>query len=61
MNGKQTDMTSVDVTKFKDGKATEHWVYSDPNEMMKMMQSMPPMTAPAPADTTKAAEAPGKK
>jgi predicted SnoaL-like aldol condensation-catalyzing enzyme len=41
MGGKQTSMTSVDVSKFKDGKAVEHWIFMDPNEMMKMMQSMP--------------------
>ncbi len=50
MGGKQIDMTGVDVTKFKDGKAVEHWLYSDPNEMMKMMQAMTP---PAAADTMK--------
>jgi predicted ester cyclase len=31
------DMTSVDVVKFKDGKAVEHWSYMDPKDMMKMM------------------------
>ena len=31
------DMTGVDVVKFKDGKATEHWSYMDPKDMMKMM------------------------
>jgi predicted SnoaL-like aldol condensation-catalyzing enzyme len=51
MNGKKTDMTGVDVSKYKDGKAVEHWVYMDPNEMMKMMtQQKPPadvnVTAP---------------
>lgn len=58
MNGKQTKMTSLDVSKFKDGKAVEHWVFMDPREMMQMMQTMPGMgmgsdTTHAPvADTT---------
>jgi predicted SnoaL-like aldol condensation-catalyzing enzyme len=41
MGGKQTEMSSVDVSKFKDGKAVEHWIYMDPKEVMQMMQSMP--------------------
>jgi predicted SnoaL-like aldol condensation-catalyzing enzyme len=48
MNGQQMEMTAMDVAKFKDGKAVEHWMYMDPKEMMKMMQ-----TPTAPADTTK--------
>lgn len=47
MNGKPMTMSSIDVSKFKDGKAVEHWMYMDPKDMMAMM---PP--APAPADTT---------
>ena len=48
------DMTSLDVVKLKDGKATEHWVYVDPKEMMKMMGGTPPMdNKMAPQDTTK--------
>lgn len=35
------DMTSVDVIKFKDGKATAHWGYIDPKDAMMMMQSQP--------------------
>jgi len=37
------DMHSVEVTKFKDGMAVEHWGYMQPKEMMKMM---PPPPAP---------------
>jgi predicted SnoaL-like aldol condensation-catalyzing enzyme len=33
----KTEMTGVDVVKFKDGKATDHWNYMDPKDMMKMM------------------------
>lgn len=55
MNGQKMEMTGVDIAKFKDGKAVEHWMYMDPKDMMKMM---PPATEPKmddmPAkDTTK--------
>lgn len=52
MDGKSTTMQSVDISKFKDGKAVEHWVFMDPKEMAQMMQSMPPPPAP-PIDTLK--------
>jgi predicted SnoaL-like aldol condensation-catalyzing enzyme len=42
------DMHTVEVTRYKDGKAVEHWGYMQPEEMMKMMP-MPPM----PAETKK--------
>lgn len=48
MGGKSTTMTSIDVSKFKDGKAVEHWIYMDPKEMAQMMQAPPP---PPVADT----------
>ena len=41
------DMKSIEVVRFKDGKAVEHWGFMEPREMMKMMQQMPAM------DTTK--------
>jgi predicted SnoaL-like aldol condensation-catalyzing enzyme len=31
------DMHSIEVVKFKDGKAVEHWGYADMQEMAKMM------------------------
>lgn len=31
------DMTAIEVVKFKDGKAIEHWGFMEPREMMKMM------------------------
>lgn len=37
MNGTEMSMSSVDVSKFKDGKAVEHWVFMNPMDMMKMM------------------------
>ena len=45
--GKTYSSTAVEVAKFKDGKAVEHWTFMDPAEMMKMMGSS------MPADTTK--------
>jgi predicted ester cyclase len=35
--GTKLDMKSVEVVKIKNGKATEHWGYMDPKDMMKMM------------------------
>ena len=34
------DMQAMEVSKFKDGKAIEHWEYMQPAEMMKMMEQM---------------------
>ncbi len=42
MNGTKTEMTAIDVARFKDGKAVEHWIYMDPLEMAKMMQPAAP-------------------
>lgn len=47
--GSAVDNTSVDVLKWTDGKVTEHWVYMDSRDVMKMMASMP---APPKADST---------
>ena len=40
------DMHAVQVVRFKDGKAVEHWEYMQPKEMMAMM---PKQTPPADA------------
>lgn len=49
--GDKIDMKSVEVAKFKDGKAIEHWSMMEPSDVVKMMGNMQqPM---APADTTK--------
>jgi predicted ester cyclase len=42
MNGKSITMSSVDVSKFKDGKAVEHWIYMDQKDIMNMMPPPPP-------------------
>lgn len=36
------NMTSIEVVRFKDGKAVEHWAFMEPREMMKMMAQQPP-------------------
>jgi predicted SnoaL-like aldol condensation-catalyzing enzyme len=38
------DMHAVQVVKFKDGKAVEHWEYMQPKEMMAMMKNQAPPT-----------------
>lgn len=43
------DMSAIEVAKFKDGKAIEHWNFMEIRDVMKMMP--PP---PQPLDTTKA-------
>ncbi len=40
--GEKYDMSAIELTKFKDGKMTEHWTFMQPADMMKMMGSMPP-------------------
>ena len=40
--GTKYDMTVVHVSKFKDGKATDHWEYMTMGDMMKMMPPPPP-------------------
>ncbi len=53
--GDKYDMTAIEVAKFKDGKAVEHWSFMQPSDMMKMMGggSMPPPPAPAKDSTSK--------
>ena len=47
------DMKSIELTRFENGKAVEHWTYIDAQEAMKMMASMQQPVANAPADTSK--------
>ncbi len=35
------DMKAIQVVRYKDGKAVEHWEYMEPREMMKMMPEAP--------------------
>ncbi len=52
--GDKFDMTAIEVAKFKDGKATEHWSFMQPADMMKMMG--PGMNTMPMPDTTKKME-----
>lgn len=45
--GETFEMQAIEVAKFKDGKAVEHWSFMQPSDMMAMMKKMQPMTAPA--------------
>src|SRR5436190_20894139 len=45
--GQSYTLNGVDIGRFKDGKAVEHWLYMDPREMMQMM--MPSMSDAFPA------------
>jgi predicted SnoaL-like aldol condensation-catalyzing enzyme len=47
------DMTSIEVSRFNDGKVVEHWSFMDAQEMGKMMQQMQGGAGKAPADSTK--------
>jgi predicted ester cyclase len=40
--GDKFDMAAIEVAKFKDGKAIEHWTFMEPSEMMKMIGAPPP-------------------
>lgn len=45
--GDKYDMKSMELSKFRDGKAVEHWVFMDPADMMKMMGgAQPAMPSP---------------
>lgn len=48
------DMNAIEVIKFKDGKAIEHWTFMQPSDMMKMMSDMqqPPAMMPPAKDST---------
>lgn len=50
--GDKIDMNAIEVAKFKDGKAVEHWSFVQPNDMMKMMGTPPP-AMPMAADSMK--------
>jgi predicted ester cyclase len=51
--GDKFDMKVVELAKFKDGKATEHWSMMEPGDVMKMMASMSQPSTPMPADPAK--------
>ncbi len=41
--GTEMDMTGIDLVKIKDGKAVEHWGFTQGRDMMKMMSMDPNM------------------
>ena len=47
------DMSGIEVVRFKDGKAVEHWGFMDVKEMMKMMGQQMPPSAPTSTDKAK--------
>ncbi len=51
--GDKFDMKEIEVAKFKDGKATEHWSMLEPADVMKMMAGMPQPAMAMPADSAK--------
>lgn len=46
-------MGSIEVSKFRDGKAIEHWAFVNMQDMMKMMGQQPGMSEMNNSDTTK--------
>jgi predicted ester cyclase len=51
--GEKYNMKAIELSKFKDGKAIEHWTFMEPAEMMEIMSKMqPPLSALA--DSVKA-------
>lgn len=46
--GDKIDMSAIELSKFKDGKAVEHWTFMEPREMMKMMPQTPAAMEPEP-------------
>ncbi len=52
--GEKYDMKAIELTKFKDGKAVEHWTFIESGDIKKMMGAMmPPSPAPALPDSIK--------
>jgi len=47
------EMNGVEVVRFKDGKAVEHWAFMDAREIMKMMTGSQPSSTPTSTDKAK--------
>jgi ketosteroid isomerase-like protein len=50
--GEKYDVKILELTKFKDGKGIEHWIFMEPGDVMKMMGMQQPKM-PMAADSTK--------
>ena len=48
------DMNGIEVVRFRDGKAVEHWAFMDAREMMKMMGGGQQIPSSSPTSTDKA-------
>jgi len=60
--GQSYTMHGVDIAKFKDGKAIEHWIFMDPKDIAQMMMSSPDqMPIANPSATDAAATSTNKK
>ena len=51
-SGKPMNISGVDIVRIKDGKAVEHWGYSEEMKMAQQMGWMPAMGAGEPAGET---------
>ena len=59
--GEKYNMKAIELSKFKNGKAIEHWTFMEPAEMMEIMFKMqPPLSALADSVTAKADSAKNK-
>jgi predicted SnoaL-like aldol condensation-catalyzing enzyme len=47
------DMTAIELVKFRDGKAVEHWGFMQVQDMMKMMAPQPGMNNMGKTDTSR--------
>jgi hypothetical protein len=51
--GDTVNMKALEVAKFADGKAVEHWTFMEPVDVVKMMGAMGQAPMSMPADSTK--------
>jgi predicted ester cyclase len=51
--GDTLNIKTLEVARFVDGKAVEHWSFMEPRDVMKMMASMPKSTMPMSVDSAK--------
>jgi predicted ester cyclase len=51
--GDPIDLKSIELARFKDGKAVEHWSMMEPGDVMKMMSSMQPQMPAMKKDSVK--------
>jgi steroid delta-isomerase-like uncharacterized protein len=59
--GKKIDVDGVDIVRFVNGKAVEHWGYNEEMKMMTQMGMMPDMSSMMPKDSGKVTKPDGDK